>query len=56
LRATLGPSFGRGPVRDGRNLLPDDEDAAPVKPADDAVEAMIRWAPFVLMGEPTLAV
>jgi len=55
LRATLGPGEHRGPARDGRNLIPV-EDVAAITPADDAVEAAIRWAPFVVMGEPTLPV
>jgi CHAT domain-containing protein len=42
--------------RDGRELIIDEQDSDPPATGDALQTAMMHWAPFVLIGEPTLIV
>jgi hypothetical protein len=56
LRDTVDGDALSGVARDGRELIIGDDDTESPAPTDPTLAAMMHWAPFVLIGEPTLIV
>jgi CHAT domain-containing protein/tetratricopeptide (TPR) repeat protein len=56
LRDTVDSGAHSGVPRDGRELIIGDDDPESQAPTDTTLTAMLDWAPFVLIGEPTLVV